>query len=128
MSGGIGGGRHAIAQGVAMGDAAQAVAQAGTSIYGNMYNTAAQAAAGQSDAMLSAGSALPGAATSAYNLGMSPFSSASGGRIHSSPRILGGPTVLGSSYGMSQAASGAENWGTATSKGKSSQLGLNLWS
>ena len=127
QTGGIGGGRHAIAQGVAMGDAANAVAQAGTSIYGNMYNTAAQAAAGQSDAMLSAGSALPGAATSAYNLGMSPFSSA-WGPYSQLASILGGPTVLGNSYGMSQAASGAENWGTSSSSGKSRQLGLNLWS
>lgn len=127
LSGGIGGGRQGIAQGVAMGDAAQAISQAGTNIYANQYNQAAQAAAGQTDAMLSAGSALPGAATSAYNLGMSPFSS-QWGPYSQLAGILGGPTVLGNSYGISQAASGSENWGTATSQGKSSQMGLTLWS
>ena len=127
QAGGIGGGRQGIAQGVAMGDAAQAVGQAGTGIYSNMYNTAAQAAASQADTMLQAGSALPGAATAGYNLGMSPFSSA-WGPYSQLAAVLGGPTTLSSSYGISQAAQGQENWAQSQSAGRQRSLGLQLWS
>jgi hypothetical protein len=123
---GIGGGRQGIATGLAMSDAQNQIAQAGTGIYSNAYNTAAQAASSLGDQMLQAGAALPGAAQAGYNLGMNPFSSAWSPYTQLAS-VLGGPTVLGSSYGLSQAASQAQNWGTAQSKGSQSSLGLKLW-
>lgn len=122
--GGIGGSREALARGAAAGDAARAIGSAATNLYAQQYATGAQAAAGQTDAMLSAGQALPGAAASSYNLGMMPFQSA-WGPIASLMSAIGGPTVL--SQGVSRAQSASENWGNSTSSGKSSQFGLSLF-
>lgn len=126
--GGIGGSREALARGVAAGDASNAIARAATDIYSQQYGIGAQAAAGQTDAMLTAASAMPGAATSAVNLGMSPYAAA-WAPLQSMAQILGGPTVLGQSSGMgiSQAASLGEDWRSQKSSGKSSQWGFNLF-
>lgn len=124
--GGIGGSREALARGVAAGDAASAIGKAATDIYAQQYQTGAQAAAGLTDARLSAAGQLPGAATSAVNLGMSPFA-ASWAPLTSLANILGGPTTLGQSFGMSQAQGQAENWQSATSKQKGNQWGISLF-
>lgn len=124
--GGIGGSREALARGVAAGDASNAIARAATDIYSQQYGIGAQAAAGQQDAMLSAASGLPGAATSAVNLGMSPYAAA-WAPLQSMAQILGGPTVLGNSMGVSQAATLGEDWRQQKSSGRSSQWGFNLF-
>lgn len=124
--GGIGGSREALARGVAAGDASNAISRAATDIYSQQYGIGAQAAAGMNDSMLSAASAIPGAAAGAVNLGMSPYA-ASWAPLQSLAGILGGPTVLGNSLGLSQASSEAENWNSQKSSGRSSQWGFNLF-
>lgn len=124
LVGGIGGSRQALAQGVAGGDAASAISKAGTDIYNNIYNTGAQAAAGLTDAASSAASAIPGMAQGIYNLGMSPFQ-AQWAPLTSLAGILGGPTALGQSYGLSQAQSIGEQASQAMSKGK--QFGFSFF-
>ena len=124
LTGNIGGSRMALAQGTAAGDAAQAIGKAGTDIYSNMYQTGAQAAAGLTDAASQAAGMIPAAAQGLYNLGMSPF------QAHSTPitcmaGILGGPTTLGQSYGLSQAQSIGEQ--LARGQGRSSQFGFQFF-
>lgn len=124
--GAIGGSRAALAKGVAAGDAATAIGNAATDLYGRQYEIGANSAA-QADAnRLNAGQALPGAASSSYNLGMSPFSAA-WGPISSLMSALGGPTVLSSSMGLSQAQSGSENWGQSSSSGSSRNWGFQFF-
>lgn len=122
LTGNIGGSRMALAQGTAMGDAASAISKAGTDIYSNIYNTAAQSAAGLTDAASQAAGMLPTVAQGIYNLGMSPFQ-ASWAPLTSLAGILGGPTTL--SYGASQAASQGEQLQQSRSKG--SDFGLKFW-
>lgn len=124
--GGIGGSREALARGVAAGDAANAIGRAATDIYSQQYNVGAQAAAGLTDARLSAAQALPGAATGAVNLGMSPYAAA-WAPLTSMANILGGPTVLGNSLGMSIAQGQSENWQSAKSSQKGNQWGFSLF-
>lgn len=124
--GGIGGSREALARGVAAGDAANAIGRAATDIYGQQYALGAQAAAGLTDARLSAAQALPGAAAGAVNLGMQPYA-ASWAPLTSLANILGGPTVLGQSAGMSIAQGQSENWQSAKSTQKGSQWGFSLF-
>lgn len=124
--GAIGGSRAALAKGVAAGDAARAIGSAATDLYGRQYEIGANAAAGATDARLSAGTALPSAATQAYNLGLSPFSAA-WGPIQSLMSSIGGPTVLQNSYGLSQAQSGSENWGNSQSAGGSRNFGFQFF-
>lgn len=127
--GGIGGSREALARGVAGGDAANAIGRAATDIYGQQYSLGAQAAAGLQDARLSAATALPGAASGAVNLGMSPFAAA-WAPLTSMAGILGqGPTTLSQSQsmGVSRAQGQGENWQSATSRQKGSQWGFNLF-
>lgn len=116
LAGGIGGSRMALAQGVAGGDAASAIAKAGTDIYSNMYNTGAQSAAGLTDAMSQAAGMIPSAAQGIYNLGMAPFQ-AQWAPLTSLAGILGGPTTLSQSYGLSQAQSMGEQAQQATGRG-----------
>jgi hypothetical protein len=122
LTGNIGGSRQAIAQGLAGGDAANAIAKAGTDIYSNMWNTGAQAAAGLTDAASQAAGMIPQAAQGLYNLGMSPFQ-AQWAPLTSLAGILGGPTAL--SYGLSQAQSMGEQ--SQQSTGKSSQFGFSFF-
>lgn len=117
--GALGGSRDALARGVAASDAQQQIGQAGTSIFSNMWNNAAQAAAGKTDAMLSAGQALPGAALQQYGLNWAPLGQLS--------QILGGPTVLGNSMGVSQAGGQSENWNSSKSSQSASQFGFNFF-
>lgn len=124
LVGGIGGSRQALAQGVAGGDAANAISKAGTDIYNNIWNTGAQAAAGLTDAASQAASAIPGMAQGIYNLGMSPFQ-ARWAPLTSLAGILGGPTVLGSSYGLSQAQSLGEQ--LSKGQGRSSNFGFSFF-
>jgi hypothetical protein len=124
LAGGIGGSRMALAQGVAGGDAASAIAKAGTDIYSNMYNTGAQSAAGLTDAMSQAAGMLPSAAQGIYNLGMAPFQ-AQWAPLTSLAGILGGPTTLSQSYGISQAQGQQEQWNQA--QGKQSEFGFKFF-
>lgn len=121
VAGALGGSRDGIARGIAASDAQRQIADAGTSIYSNMWNSAASAAAGKTDAMLSAGQALPGAALQNYGLSWAPLQQLSG--------ILGGPTVLGSSnsLGVSQAGTQSENWNSAKSSQSAANFGFNFF-
>jgi len=124
--GAIGSSRAALAKGVAAGDAARAIGTAATDLYGRQYEIGAGAAATADANRINAGGALPGAATGAYNLGLSPFSSA-WGPISSMMSALGGPTVLSQSMGLSQAQSGSENWGQSQSAGSSRNWGFQFF-
>lgn len=106
VAGAYGGSRDYLARGVAASDAQGQIANAA-------WNNAASAAAGKTDAMLSAGSALPSAALSTYGLSWAPLAQLAG--------ILGGPTVL------SQAAGQSENWNASKSSQSSSQFGFNFF-
>lgn len=112
QAGALGGSRDYLARGVAASDVQGQVANAA-------WGNAAQAAAGKTDAMLSAGQALPGAALSQYGLSWGPLSQLAS--------ILGGPTVLGNSAGMSQAGGQSENWNASQGSQKSSQFGFNFF-
>jgi hypothetical protein len=114
-AGALGGSRDYLARGVAASDAQSQISKAGTDIYSNIWNNASQAAAGKTDAMLSAGTSLPGAALQQYGLGWAPLQQLSG--------ILGGPTVLS----QSQAGTQSENWNSSKSTQKSSQFGFNFF-
>jgi hypothetical protein len=111
LGGNIGGSRQALAQGVAAGDAAQAISSGATDFFANAYNQA-QGAAG----------ALPGMAGQVFNLGMQPFQ-AQWAPMTALSGILGGPTVLNRSQAMNQ----GEDWAQSQSRGKSRQFGFNLW-
>jgi hypothetical protein len=123
VAGALGGSRDMLARGLAASDAQQQIADAGTSIYSNMWNSAASAAAGKTDAMLSAGQALPGAALQNFGLSWAPLQQLAG--------ILGGPTVLGqssgNSFGLSQAGSQSENWNSSKSTQSASNFGFNFF-
>lgn len=114
QAGALGGSRDYLARGVAASDVQGQVANAA-------WGNAAQAAAGKTDAMLSAGQALPGAALSQYGLSWGPLSQLAS--------ILGGPTVLGNSnsMGVSQAGGQSENWNASQGSQKSSQFGFNFF-
>lgn len=126
LTGGLGGSRDALARGVAGGDAARAISQGATDLYGQQYAIGAQAAQGQTSAQLAAGSALPEMASSIYNLGMTP-QQAAWAPLTSAAGVFGGPTVLGQSYGLSQAQSLAQNWGNSQSSGKSTEAGFKFF-
>ena len=121
IGGNMGGSREALARGVAAGDASRSISNAATDLYGQQYGIAANAAAGATDARLNAANALPGAASQAFNLGMSPFQSA-WAPIAALAQILGDPTIL------QRTASGGWdlNRGSSSSQGRSSQFGLQL--
>lgn len=124
--GAIGGSRAALAKGVAAGDAARAIGTAASDLYGQQYQIGAGAAAQADSNRINAGGALPGAAQASYNLGLSPFSSA-WGPIQSMMSSIGGPTVLSNSYGVSQAQSGSENWGTSTGSSSGRNFGFQFF-
>jgi hypothetical protein len=109
LSGNIGGSRQKLAQGVAAGDAARQISQGATDFFSNAYNQAGQAAG-----------ALPGMASSVFNLGMQPFQAA-WAPLSSLAGILGGPTVLNRSQALSQGEQ------SARSTGKQKSFGFNLW-
>jgi len=130
IGGNMGGSREALAKGVAAGDASRAIAGAGTDLYSNAYNTAAQMrmampgaaanmagiAGGMADlgAMRGQlGGAFQGLAGARANLGFLPWQNMAG--------ILGGPAMMSSSMARSQ----GEN--LAQSQGQSRQFGFNLW-
>lgn len=94
LSGNMGGSRAALAQGVAAGDAARAIAQGGTDFYAQQYGLGLQAA-----------QALPAAAQSYFNLGMAPYQ-AQWAPYTAAAGIFGGPQVLSASQGINL----GENW------------------
>jgi hypothetical protein len=112
QAGALGGSRDGLAKGVAASDAQSQIMQAA-------YGQAAQAAAGKTDAMLSAGTALPSAALQQYGLSWAPLGQLAG--------ILGGPTVLGNSMGVSQAGGQSENWNSSKSSQSASNFGFNFF-
>jgi hypothetical protein len=109
-TGNMGGSRAALAQGVAAGDAASAIAQQGRGLYADQYGIGAQAAAH-----------LPQAISQMYNLGMAPYSAA-WAPLSSAAGIFGGPTVL--STGQTQAF--GEDWNRGTQKGTKPSWGFSL--
>lgn len=109
LGGNIGGSRQSLAQGVAAGDAAKAISSGATDFFSNAYSMAGNAAA-----------QLPGMASSVFNLGMQPFQAA-WAPMSALSSILGGPQALS----RSQATNIGENF--ATSTGKQSSFGFNLW-
>ena len=116
-AGQLGGGRQGVAQGMAAQDMLQQFQQGATGIMNNAYNTGANAANAATQAMMGAGSSLPGFAADAFNLGMSPFNAA-WSPLQQMAGLLGGPTVLGQSEGGSSSQS--------TSRGRGSSLGFNM--
>lgn len=118
LAGGLGQSRHMLAQGVAAGDAARQIANAGTNLYSQQYQIGANAAAGATDARLAALQAVPQAASQAFNLGMSPYQ-ASWAPISALAQILGDPTIL------SRSAQGS--LGQSSGQSKNSGFGFQLF-
>jgi hypothetical protein len=124
--GGMGGSREQIAKGLAAGGAADAIARAGTDLYAQQYQTGAAAAEALSGQRQGAAAALPGIATSAYQLAMSPFQAA-WSPISSLASAIGGPTLVSQSAGLSRAQTQAENWGKSRGSQSSNQWGMQLF-
>lgn len=119
LAGAMGGSRDKIAQGIAAGDAAQAIASGATDLYAQQYGIGAQAAAGQTDAMNAAAQYLPTAASSVYNLGMMPFQ-AQWAPLMTAAGIFGDPTALASQFSIGQSQSTGESWNKGAQAGKNS--------
>lgn len=122
--GGMGSSREALAKGVAAGDAARAISQAGTNLYAEQYGIGANAAAAQQQAMLGAGQALPEAAAGVYNLGMQPYQ-AQWAPYSALAAILGGPTALSSSIQQSQNI--GEGWNAGVGNPRNNSFGFQLF-
>ena len=121
ISGNMGGSREALARGVAAGDAANAISRGGTDLYAQQYGIGANSAAALQQARLGAATALPGAASSVYNLGMQPYQAA-WAPFMSAAGIFGGPQALTSqqSYGL------GENWNNQAGNPTKGSWGFNL--
>lgn len=124
-AGQFGSGRNQIATGQAAGDVMDAYSQGLTSIMGNAYNQALGAAGMQSQNMIGASNQLAQNAMGMSNLGMANFN-AMWAPLQNYQGLLGGPTVLGSSYGYSGANQVSENISQASSKSKSSSFNLSF--
>jgi hypothetical protein len=111
ITGNMGGSRAALAQGVAAGDAATAIAQGGRDIYSHQYDLASQ------NAQL-----LPQLASQVYNLGMAPFASM-WAPLTSAAGIFGGPTALSASQGQSL----GESWNAGRGAPTKPTYGFNLF-
>ena len=126
LAGALGSSRDKLAQGVAAGDAAQAIASGASDLYAQQYGIGAQAAAGQTDAMLGAAGQLPGAAAQTYNLGMMPYQAA-WAPLMSAAGIFGDPTALSKQFGISQSVGAGESWNKGSQGKTKPQWGFNLF-
>lgn len=111
ITGNMGGSRAALAQGVAGGDAATAIAQGGRDIYSHQWDMGAQNA-----------SMLPQMASQVYNLAMAPYASM-WAPLTSAAGIFGGPTALSASQGQTI----GESWNAGRGAPTKPSYGLQLF-
>lgn len=111
LAGGMGGSRAAVAQGIAAGDAARAIAQGGTDFYSRQYELGAQAA-----------QQMPQMGAQIYNMGMAPYSAA-WAPLTSAAGIFGGPTPLSAQQSMGY----QEDWNAGRGNPTKPQYGFQLF-
>jgi len=114
-TGGFGGGRQGVAQGVATGQLADTFAQG----YGDIV-------AGARETALNAGEAAGTLGQGIYNLGMMP-SMAGLGQLQQYANLLGSPTVLSQMMNASRTRSGSKSRSASAMRSESSGWDFKAW-